>query len=81
MSRSRISGGAVPLSQVDKLPYDKGDRVWVLSGDGLRLPGVVIGYHADLDLYRVVYMGDIFGRGPRVVQEWWLSPRRIGGEY
>ena len=55
--------------------------MWVLSGDGLRLPGVVIGYHADLDLYRVVYMGDIFGRGPRVVQEWRLSPHRIGGEY
>jgi hypothetical protein len=61
--------------QVNKPSYEKGDRVWVLSGHGLRLPGLVIGYHADMDLYRVVYMADIAERNPRAVQEWRLSPR------
>ncbi len=69
-----VSGG-VPLSQVDEPQYEKGDRVWVLSGHGLRLPGVVIGYHADWDLYRVVYTEGIAGRNPSVVQEWRLSSR------
>ena len=41
----------------------------------MRLPGLVIDYHAVWDLYRVVYMGDISGRGPRAVQEWRLAPR------
>jgi hypothetical protein len=80
MSRSGVSGGAVPLSQVDQPPYEKGDRVWVLSGHGLPLPRLVIGYHADWDLYRVVYMGDLAERNPRAVQEWRLSPRREGEE-
>jgi hypothetical protein len=75
MSRSRISGGDVALSQADETRYEKGDRVWVMSGHGLRLPGVVIGYHADWDLYRVVYMGDIAEGNPSVVQEWRLSSR------
>jgi hypothetical protein len=80
MSRRGVSGGSVLLSQVDEFPYETGDRVWVLSGDGLRLPALVIGYHADWDLYRVVYMGDIAERNPRAVQEWRLSPRREGEE-
>ena len=78
MSRSGVSGEAVTLLQVDQPPYEKGDRVWVLSGHGLRLPGLVIGYHADWDLYRVVYMDDIARRDPRAVQQWRLSPRREG---
>jgi hypothetical protein len=61
-------------------PNEKGDRVWVLSGHGLRLPGVVIGYDADWDLYRVVYMSDISGRRPRALEKWRLSPRREGEE-
>ena len=80
MSRSGVSGGAVLLSQADEPLYEKGDRVWVLSGDGLHLPGLVIGYHADWDLYRVVYMGNIAERNPSVVQEWRLSPRRAKRE-
>jgi len=78
MSRSGVSRRGVPLSQVDELPHEKGDRVWVLNGHGLRLSGLVIGYHADWALYRVVYMIDISGRGPRAVEEWRLSPRREG---
>jgi hypothetical protein len=46
-----------------------------LSRDGLRRPGVVIGYHADWDLYRVVYTGGTAERNPSVVQEWRLSSR------
>jgi hypothetical protein len=76
MFRSGVSGRGVPLSQVDEPPYEKGDRVWVLSGHGLHLPGVVIGCDTDWNLYRVVYMDDISGQGPRTVQEWRLSPRR-----
>jgi hypothetical protein len=78
MSRSGGPGGAVPLSQVEEPPFEKGDRVWVLSGHGLRLPGLVIGYHANWGLYRVVYMSDIAGRDPSAVQKWRLSPRREG---
>jgi hypothetical protein len=78
MTPSGLCGAGVPLSQADKPQYEKGDRVWVLSGHGLRLPGVVIGYHSDWDLYRVVYLGDIAQRDPRAVQEWRLSPRREG---
>ena len=80
MSRSAVSEGSVPLSQVDEPPYEKGDRVWVLSAHGLRLPGLVIGYHADWNLYRVVYMDDIAERDPRAVQVLRLSPRRAGEE-
>jgi hypothetical protein len=69
-----VSGG-VPLSQADEPQYEKGDRVWVVSGHGPRLPGVVIGYHADWDLYRVVYTDGIAERNPSVVQEWRLSSR------
>jgi hypothetical protein len=47
--------------------------VWVLGGRGLRLPGVVIGYHSDWDLHRVVYTDGIAEQNPRVVQEWRLS--------
>ena len=50
MPRSEVSGGAVPLSRVDQPLDEKGDRVWVLSGYRLPLPGLVIGYHADWDL-------------------------------
>ena len=75
MCRSRISGGGVPLAQADDPRYEKGDMVWALSGHGLRLSGVVIGYHADRDLYWVVYTDDIAGRTPSVVQEWRLSSR------
>ena len=56
--------------------YEKGDRVWVRSGTGTGLPGVVIGHHRHWDLYRVVYMVDIAGRGPRAVETWRLSHRR-----
>jgi hypothetical protein len=60
--------------------YAKGDRVWVLRGGGSREPGVVIGYYVDWGLYRVVYMVDLAGRGPRAVEEWRLSFRREGEE-
>ena len=80
MSRSRASGGGVPHSQVDEPPYERGDRVWILNGHGLHLPGSVIGFHADWNLYRVVYMGDIVERNPSAVQKWRLSPaERSGG--
>jgi hypothetical protein len=46
----------------------------------LPLPGLVIGYHADWYLYRVVYMGDIAERNPRAVHKWRLFPRREGVE-
>jgi hypothetical protein len=41
---------------------------------------VVIGYYVDWGLYRVVYMVDLAGRGPRAVEEWRLSFRREGEE-
>jgi hypothetical protein len=56
--------------------YETGDRVWVRSGSGSRLPGVVIGLHEPWGLYRVAYVVDVAGRGPRAVEEWRLSPRR-----
>lgn len=56
--------------------YDKGDRVWIRSGTGIRLPGVVIGRHVPWDLYRVAYMVEAAGRGQRAVEAWRLSPRR-----
>jgi hypothetical protein len=62
----------------DKPGYVKGDRVWVLRGHGSREPGVVIGYYVDWDLYRVVYMVDLAGRGPRAIEKWRLSFRRVG---
>ena len=57
-------------SEVDEPGYVKGDRVCVLRGHGSREPGVVIGYYVDWGLYRVVYMVDLAGRGPRAVEEW-----------
>ena len=61
--------------EADKPGYVKGDRVWVLRGRGSREPGVVIGYYVDWDLYRVVYMVDLAGRGPRAIEKWRLSFR------
>ena len=66
--------------KANKPGYVKGDRVWVLRGHGSREPGVVIGYYVDWGLYRVVYMVDLAGRGPRAVEEWRLSFRREGEE-
>ncbi len=56
--------------------YEKGDRVWVRGGTESRLPGVVIGHHEPWDLYRVVYVVEISGRGPKAVEAWRLSPRQ-----
>jgi hypothetical protein len=63
---------------VEGSQYESGDRVWVLSGHGLRLPGMVIGYYVDWDLYRVVYMVDVARQGPRAVERWRLWPRLEG---
>ena len=63
---------------VEEPAYVSGDRVWVVSGRGTREPGVVIGYYVDWDLYRVVYVVDFDGRGPRAVEEWRLSFRERG---
>ena len=60
---------------MDRARYETGDRVWVRGGLGRRLPGVVIGIHETWGLYRVAYMVDVAGRGPRAVEEWRLSPR------
>ena len=60
---------------VDDSRYEKGDRVWVRGGSGLRLPGVVIGHYQTWDLYRVAYVVDVVGRGPRAIEEWRLSAR------
>ena len=65
-------------SEVGEPGYVKGDRVCVLSGHGSREPGVVIGHYVDWGLYRVVYMVDLAGRGPRAIEEWRLSFRREG---
>lgn len=56
--------------------YETGDRVWVRSGPGPYLPGVVIGLHQDWGLYRVVYVVEVAERGPRAIEEWRLSPRQ-----
>ena len=56
--------------------YESGDRVWVKGGSGGWLPGVVIGHHQTWDLYRVAYMVDVAGRGPRAIEEWRLSARQ-----
>jgi hypothetical protein len=37
---------------------------------------VVIGHYVDWGLYRVVYMVDLAGRGPRAVEKWRLSFRK-----
>jgi hypothetical protein len=63
--------------RADEPGYAKGDRVWVLRGGGAREPGVVIGYYVDWNLYMV----DLAGRDPRVVEEWRLSFRRAGEAY
>jgi hypothetical protein len=47
--------------------------VWVLSGHGLRLPGVTIGYHADWDLYRVVSGSDTLTVSLSETQVWCKS--------
>ena len=60
--------------------YEKGARVFVRGALGPRLPGVVVGYHVDWNLYRVVYAVGIAGQCPRAVEEWRLSPRREGEE-
>ena len=60
--------------------YEKGDRVFVRGALGPRLPGVVVGYYVDWNLYRVVYMVGIAGQSPRAVEEWRLAPRREGEE-
>jgi hypothetical protein len=65
-------------SEVDEPGYVKGDRVCVLTGHGSREPGVVIGHYVDWGLYRVVYMVDLAGQGPRAVEEWRLSVRGEG---
>ena len=56
--------------------YESGDRVWVKGGSGRHLPGVVTGHHRSWDLYRVAYMVDVAGRGPRAIEEWRLSARK-----
>ena len=67
-------------SAEDEPRYEKGDRVWVQRGLGLSEPGVVIGYYIDWGLYRVVYMVDVGGQGPRAIEEWRLSSRVEGDE-
>ena len=69
------------MYEADEPGYAKGDRVWVLRGGGSREPGVVIGYYVDWGLYRVVYMVDLAGQGPRAVEEWRLSFREEGEGY
>ena len=64
--------------EVEEPGYVKGDRVCVLRGHGSREPGVVIGHYVDWGLYRVVYMVDLAGQGPRAVEEWRLSFRQEG---
>lgn len=66
---------------MDRSRYEKGDRVWVLSGHGSRLPGVVIGYYVDWALYRIVYMVGIMGQDQRVVEAWRLTSRQKGEEH
>lgn len=66
---------------VDQSRYEKGDRVWVLRGYASRLPGVVIGYYVDWDLYRIVYMVGIMGQDQRVVEAWRLTLREKGEKH
>jgi hypothetical protein len=62
-------------SEEDEPRYAKGDRVWVLRAHGSSEPGVVIGYYIDWGLYRVVYLVDFSGHGPKAIKEWRLSYR------
>ena len=39
------------------------------------MPGVLIGHHQTWNLYRVAYVLDVAGRGPRAIEEWRLSAR------
>ena len=55
--------------------YETDDRVFVRGSRAPRLPGVVIGHFVDWNLYRVVYMVNIAGQSPRVVEEWRLALR------
>lgn len=66
---------------MDRSRYEKGDRVWVLSGHGSRLPGMVIGYYVDWALYRIVYMVGTMRQDQRVVEEWRLTFRQKGEEH
>jgi hypothetical protein len=75
------SGGLRRGVGVNRSRYEKGDWVWVLSGRGLRLPGAVIGYYVDWDLYRIVYMVDIMERDQRVVEKWRLTLRKKGEKH
>jgi hypothetical protein len=54
--------------------------VFVRGSRSPRLPGLVIGYYVDWNLYRVVYMVDVAGQSPSAVEGWRLSPRREGEE-
>ena len=67
--------------EADGRRYDKGDRVWVLRGGGVREPGVVIGHSVRWDSYRVVYTADLTDRSPRAIEEWRLSFREKGEEH
>jgi hypothetical protein len=60
--------------------YKTDDRVFVRGSRAPRLPGVVIGHFVDWNLYRVVYMVNIAGQSPRVVEEWRLALRWEGEE-
>jgi hypothetical protein len=68
------------VAGTDRPRYEKGARGWVQSARDAHLPGVVIGHYLDWNMYRVVYMVDVGGQGPRAVEEWRLSPRRVGEE-
>lgn len=50
--------------------------MWVRSERGSLLPGIVIGYHLDWELYRVVYMVGIAGQSPKAVEQWRLKARQ-----
>ena len=69
MLANSASGGLRRGVGVNRSRYEKGDWVWVLSGRGLRLPGAVIGYYVDWDLYRLVYMVGIVGLAQRVAEQ------------
>lgn len=75
--RLGVRGGGIG---VDRSRYETGDRVWVLSGRGSQLPGVVIDHYVDWDMYRIVYMVGIVGLDQRVVEEWRLTFRQKGEE-
>lgn len=63
---------------MDGIRYESGDRVWVRSGSGRILPGVVVGLYRPWGLFRVAYTVDIVDHGPKAIEEWRLSPRARG---